>query len=228
MVALCRDLRAHRAHRRERQQRIRHRRSQDLSTASGTGQLRTQHLHDTDIHSTVYPTRTLTSATPPPAQDNTQNQEIGASLGGHRLTAHVNKPDTPFFATDAYDLIGTHSISEHAARAYPWGFFDEGVGERSRTTSTACRTRRSTSSATGIAVEIEYETANRIGPFSVSLFIKGHASHLLGDLKTRLQQTNQDPTVTGDETVNWKYSQDSWVFRASTGIRFRLVPRRRR
>ena len=80
----------------------------------------------------------------------------------------------------------------------------------------------------GPAVEIEYETANRIGPFSVSLFIKGHASHLLGDLKTRLQQTNQDPTVTGDETVNWKYSKDSWVFRASTGIRFRLVPRRRR
>ena len=64
MVALCRDLRAHRAHRRERQQRIRHRRSQDLSTASGTGQLRTQHLHDTDIHSTVNLESTTRTSTP--------------------------------------------------------------------------------------------------------------------------------------------------------------------
>lgn len=80
----------------------------------------------------------------------------------------------------------------------------------------------------GPAVEVEYETANRIGPFAMSLFIKGHASHLLGDLETELRATNQDPTVTGDESVRFKYSQDRWVFRASTGIRFRLVPRRRR
>ena len=83
-----------------------------------------------DIHSTVYPTRTMTSATPSPVQDNKQHGEIGASLGGHRLAAHVNRPNKPFFATDAYDLIGIHSISEHAARAYPEGFSDEGVGER--------------------------------------------------------------------------------------------------
>ena len=83
-----------------------------------------------DIHITVNPTRTLTSATPSPVQDNTQNQEIGASLGGQRLTAHVNKPDTPFFATDACDLIGILSIGEHTARAYPWRFFNEGAGER--------------------------------------------------------------------------------------------------
>jgi len=70
-----------------------------------------------DIHNTVRPTRIMTSATPPPVQDNQQNRGIWASLGGQRLTAHVNKPDTPFFATDAYDLIGIHSISEHAARA---------------------------------------------------------------------------------------------------------------
>ena len=80
----------------------------------------------------------------------------------------------------------------------------------------------------GPAVEVEYETANRIGPFAMSIFIKGHASHLLGDLETELRATNQDPTVTGDESVRFKYSQDRWVFRASTGIRFRLVPRRRR
>ena len=80
----------------------------------------------------------------------------------------------------------------------------------------------------GPAVEVEYETGNRLGPFSLTLFLKGHASHLLGDLKTRMQQTNPDPTVVGDETIRWKYSQDRWVFRASTGIRFRLVPKSKR
>jgi len=80
----------------------------------------------------------------------------------------------------------------------------------------------------GPALEIELETANRLGPFSLTLFLKGHASHLLGDLKTRMQQTNQDPTVVGEETIRWKYSQDRWVFRASTGLRFRLVPKSKR
>lgn len=82
----------------------------------------------------------------------------------------------------------------------------------------------------GPAVEVEYDTANRIGPFAISLFIKGHASHLLGDLKTELRQTNQDSRVlpVGGESVRWKYSQDRWVFRASTGMRFRLVPRHKR
>lgn len=77
----------------------------------------------------------------------------------------------------------------------------------------------------GPALELEYETGNRIGPFSISLYLKGHASHLLGDLKTRLSKTNPDPTVVGNETVNWKYTQDAWVFRGSTGIRFRFVPK---
>ena len=68
----------------------------------------------------------------------------------------------PFFATDACDLIGILSIGEHTARAYPWRFFDEEwASDTASTTSTACRTRRSTSSATGIAVEIEYESALR-------------------------------------------------------------------
>ena len=83
-----------------------------------------------DIHDTVRPTRTFTSATPPPVWDNTQNRGIWASLGGQRLTAHVNKPNMPFFATDACDLIGILSIGEHTARAYPWRFFNEGAGER--------------------------------------------------------------------------------------------------
>ena len=79
----------------------------------------------------------------------------------------------------------------------------------------------------GPAIELEYETRNRVGPFAVTIFLKGHASHLLGDLKTRFQQTNTDPQTT-DETVFFKYSQDRWVYRASTGIRFRLVPKRAR
>jgi hypothetical protein len=79
----------------------------------------------------------------------------------------------------------------------------------------------------GPALEIEYETQNRVGPFAVTLFLKGHASHLLGDLKTRFQKTNTDPSTSG-ETVFFKYSQDRWVYRASTGIRFRLVPKRKR
>ncbi len=80
----------------------------------------------------------------------------------------------------------------------------------------------------GPALEIEYETANRLGPFAISLYLKGHASHLLGDLKTRMQKTNPDPQVVGTETIRWKYSQDRWVFRAGTGMRFRLVPKRER
>jgi len=79
----------------------------------------------------------------------------------------------------------------------------------------------------GPALEVEYETKNRIGPFAITLFAKGHGSHLLGDLKTRFEKTNPDPTTSG-ETVFWKYSQDRWVWRVSTGIRFRLVPKRKR
>ena len=90
----------------------------------------------------------------------------------------------------------------------------------------------------GPALEVEYETRNRIGPFSLSIFVKGHASHLFGDLETEMSGTNSDPGVFQfndageqipiDETVNWRYNQDRWVFRASTGLRFRLVPKKRR
>ena len=90
----------------------------------------------------------------------------------------------------------------------------------------------------GPALEIEYETRNRVGPFAVSLFAKGNASYLFGDLKTEMQRTNQDGDVYQlndmgeqvpiDESVNWKYTQDRWVYRVTTGIRFRLVPKRKR
>ncbi len=77
----------------------------------------------------------------------------------------------------------------------------------------------------GPALEIEYETRNRIGPFSVTLFLKGHAIHFLGDLKTRFTVSNPDYP---GEQVDWKYTQNAWAYRASTGIRFRLVPKRKR
>jgi hypothetical protein len=73
----------------------------------------------------------------------------------------------------------------------------------------------------GPAIELEYDTASRIGPFDVTLFIKAHASHLLGDLKTRFTQANSEYP---DEIVRYKYSQDRWVYRASTGVRFRWMP----
>ena len=114
-----------------------------------------------DIHNTVRPTRTMTSATPPPIQDNQQNRGIWASLGGQRLTAHVNKPNMPFFATDACDLIGILSIGEHTARAYPWRFFThEGAGEREQDEH-SMQKERSTSTANGIVIEVDIESALR-------------------------------------------------------------------
>ncbi len=77
----------------------------------------------------------------------------------------------------------------------------------------------------GPALEIEYETGNRLGPFTVTLFIKGHASHIFGGLKTRLQQANPDYP---DELVRYKFTQDRWNYRASTGVRFRWVPKEKK
>ena len=59
-------------------------------------------------------------------------------------------------------LYGILSKSQHTAQAYPGRFFDEEWASDSIDNKhTACRTRRSTSAATGIAVEIEYECALR-------------------------------------------------------------------
>lgn len=82
--------------------------------------------------------------------------------------------------------------------------------------------RREVYHGAGPALEIEYETGERLGPFMMTVFIKGHASHLFGDLKTRLEQSNP---AYPDEKFFWKYSQDRWVYRASTGLRFRWVPK---
>ncbi len=80
----------------------------------------------------------------------------------------------------------------------------------------------------GPALEIEYDTGNRFGPFGISLYMKGGATRLFGDLTTELSDVNTDPQVTGEERVFWKYNQDRWVFRAGTGIRFRFLPKQKR
>ncbi|MBJ19134.1 MAG: hypothetical protein CL933_06875 [Deltaproteobacteria bacterium] len=79
----------------------------------------------------------------------------------------------------------------------------------------------------GPALELEYDTGNRFGPFDIALFIKGHASYLFGDLETRMVETNSDPTAPNESAI-FIYKQDRWVFRASTGLRFRWVPKSRR
>ncbi len=79
--------------------------------------------------------------------------------------------------------------------------------------------------AIGPALELEYETGNRIGPFALTLYIKGHASRIFGDLKTRFEQPNP---VFPAEIVRYQVTQDRWNYRASTGLRFRWVPKRKR
>jgi hypothetical protein len=76
----------------------------------------------------------------------------------------------------------------------------------------------------GFALELEYETGNRIGPLDLTLFIKGHASHLFGDLRTKFAVANPDFP---DEIIFYKFSQDRWTYRGSLGVRFRFVPRSR-
>jgi hypothetical protein len=80
----------------------------------------------------------------------------------------------------------------------------------------------------GPALELEYDTGNRFGPFEVTLFLKGHASRLFGDVTTDLSQANPNPPADAEERVFWKYRQDRWVYRGSTGIRLRYLPKRKR
>lgn len=79
----------------------------------------------------------------------------------------------------------------------------------------------------GPALEIEYETGDRLGPFLMTLFIEGSATYLFGDMRTRLQQFNSDP-LSPEEFVRWTYTQDRWMWGATTGLRFRWVPKSQR
>ena len=72
----------------------------------------------------------------------------------------------------------------------------------------------------GPAVEFELDTNNRLGPFELSLFLKGHANYTFGDLDTDLSASSSEfPS----ETATFRYEHERWSYRASTGIRFRLV-----
>ena len=77
----------------------------------------------------------------------------------------------------------------------------------------------------GPALEIEYDTGGRIGPFEVTMFLKGHASRFFGDVTTEITATNPEYPA---EQIFYKYSQDRWVFRGTSGFRFRLNPQERR
>ena len=74
----------------------------------------------------------------------------------------------------------------------------------------------------GVALEVEYETGNRVGPFDITLYMKGHGTQFFGDLETNLTQSN--PDFPGEQ-VFYKYVQDRWAYRVSTGLRFRFMPR---
>jgi len=77
----------------------------------------------------------------------------------------------------------------------------------------------------GPALEIEYDTGGRLGPFEVTMYIKGHASRLFGDVTTEITATNPEYPA---EQLFYKYSQDRWVYRGTTGFRLRLNPEERR
>ncbi|MFP6654247.1 MAG: hypothetical protein VCB25_01380 [Myxococcota bacterium] len=75
----------------------------------------------------------------------------------------------------------------------------------------------------GPALEIEYVTRNRLGPFRISLYVKGHGTRLFGDLTTNLEAANPDQPA---EVVQWNYRNERWMYRATTGIRFHWLPER--
>jgi len=74
----------------------------------------------------------------------------------------------------------------------------------------------------GPALEVEYDTRNRIGPFLLSIFLKGAGSYLLGDRETEFLLANPEFP---EETVRFHYKNDRWAYRATTGVRFRFVPK---
>lgn len=78
--------------------------------------------------------------------------------------------------------------------------------------------------ASGPSLEVEYIPGLEWGPFAISVFARGHASHIFNSLKTEMQQCN---TAGGqpNECMYWKYTQDEWAYRASLGVHMTWVPR---
>ena len=75
----------------------------------------------------------------------------------------------------------------------------------------------------GPALEIEYTTDERIGFFALSLFIKGAATHILGDRETSFFAANPEFP---EESVSYEYRNEPWAYQVSTGIRLRFSPGR--
>jgi len=78
--------------------------------------------------------------------------------------------------------------------------------------------------AAGPSLEVEYVPNLEWGPFTVSLYGRGHAAHIFNTLKTEMTQCN---TAGGqpDECASWKYTQDEWTYRATFGVHLNWVPR---
>ncbi len=84
--------------------------------------------------------------------------------------------------------------------------------------------RREVYHAVGPSLEVEYVPGIEWGPFSLSVYARGHASYILTDPVTRMQQCN----VEGGqplECANWKYTQDRWAYRGSLGFHINWTPR---
>lgn len=78
--------------------------------------------------------------------------------------------------------------------------------------------------AVGPSFELEYLPGLEWGPFTMSLYARGHAAHILNSLQTRMQQCN-DAGGFPDECMSWKYTQDRWTYRATVGVHLNWMPR---
>jgi hypothetical protein len=77
--------------------------------------------------------------------------------------------------------------------------------------------------AIGAGLELEYLTRNQLGPFELSLYLRGAATYILGDRKTSFFQANPEYPA---ESVTFHYKNDPWAYQAATGIRLRFSPGR--
>ncbi|MFO0688236.1 MAG: hypothetical protein U0900_05970 [Myxococcota bacterium] len=85
--------------------------------------------------------------------------------------------------------------------------------------------RREVFHSAGPSVEIEYVPGLQWGPFSISLYARGHAAYSFTSVKTKMQQCN----VSGgqpNECATWKYTQDPWAYRATAGVHLNWIPKR--
>ena len=84
--------------------------------------------------------------------------------------------------------------------------------------------RREVYHAAGPSLEVEYVPGIEWGPFSLSVYARGHASYILTSPVTRMQQCNVEGGQP-EECALWKYTQDRWAYRASLGFHINWTPR---